>query len=63
LVTIPQEQLDSAAHDVIELLQNQDRRRQAVEKNYTSAQALYSYDALENIIRTLLHDHAIVSPA
>ncbi|MFP4157342.1 MAG: glycosyltransferase [Opitutales bacterium] len=54
LVRVPQARLAAAASETIELLQNKTRREAATEHNYQSAKELYSYAALEKIIRELL---------
>ena len=55
LVRVPGDRLEAAASEVIELLQKKTRREAATEHNYQSAKKLYSYSALEKIIRELLN--------
>jgi glycosyltransferase involved in cell wall biosynthesis len=60
LVRVPAEALQAAASDTLTLLQDKERRKQAVEHNFSAAKERYSYTALETIISQLLADHQII---
>jgi glycosyltransferase involved in cell wall biosynthesis len=51
LVTVPRARLESAAAEVIALLQDPVRRAAAAEHNFHAAKELYSFQALEKILR------------
>ncbi len=53
LVRVPSERLAAAAGEVIDLLQDAARRQASASKNFESARRLYSYEALEKIVRGL----------
>lgn len=54
LVTVPPEKIRAAAEGVIHYLQDAEARQAAVTHNAERARALYSYEALEDILRELL---------
>ncbi|MCH8474271.1 MAG: glycosyltransferase family 4 protein [Opitutales bacterium] len=61
LVTVPGERVRAATDQVITYLQEPNLRKTAVEKNFQSAAERYSYEALETIIREILHENGIKS--
>lgn len=59
LVTVPPEAVQSAARGVIRYLKDSEARTQAVEHNFASAKALYSYEALEGILAAILAENGL----
>ncbi len=59
LVRVAPDVLRAAADQVIVLLQDGARRRKAVEHNAEQARKLYSYEALEDILRAVLRENGL----
>ncbi len=59
LVTVADAQVQAAAQGVVDMLVGCERRQQAVEHNFRQAEALYSYEALEQILVEILTENGI----
>lgn len=60
LVTVAPERVKRAALELLPYIQDAERRRRAVEHNFERARALYSFEALEGILREILQENGLV---